>query len=147
MTRLAAVGIAAAVAAATVGAGYATDAGGDARPTALGPGLVTVEVGIQHSRFSVDELRVAEGTTVRFVVRNDDPIGHELVVGAADVHRRHETGGEAQHPPVPGEVSVAPGEVGVTVYDFDEPGAVTFACHLPGHVAYGMVGEVQVEAL
>ena len=140
-------GIAAAVAVATVGAGYVADAGGDERPPALGPGLVTVDVGIRHSRFSVDELRVAEGTTVRFVVRNDDPIGHELVVGAADVHRRHETGGEAQHPPVPGEVSVAPGEVGVTVYDFDEPGAVTFACHLPGHVAYGMVGEVQVEAL
>ena len=146
MTRLAALGVAAAVAVVAAGAGYASDAAGDRRPPAVGPGLVTVEVGIEHSRFSLDELRVADGTTVRFVVRNDDPIGHELVVGGPDVHRRHATGDEAQHPPVPGEVSVAPGETGVTVYDFDEPGTVTFACHLPGHVAYGMVGEVRVEA-
>ena len=146
MSRLAAAGIAAAVAVATVGAGYAADAAGGRRPPALGPGLVTVEIGIEHSRFSRDELRVVEGTTVRFVVRNDDPIGHELVVGGPDVHRRHATGREAQHPPLPGEVSVPPGEVGVTVSAFDVPGTVTFACHLPGHVAYGMVGEVRVEA-
>ena len=111
---------------------------------ALGPGEVTVEIGIEHSRFSVSELEVRAGTTVRFVVRNTDPIAHELIVGDDRVHRRHASGTEAVHPPVPGEVSVGPHETASTVYAFDEPGTVAFACHLPGHVDYGMDGEVVV---
>ena len=33
-----------------------------------------------------------------------------------------------------------------TTYAFDEPGTFTFACHLPGHLAYGMSGTVDVVA-
>lgn len=110
----------------------------------LGPGVVRVEVGIDMSRFDLGTLRVREGTLVELVVRNDDPIDHELVVGDAAVHARHEGGTERRHPPVPGEVSVAHGETAMTFYRFDEPGTVTYACHLPGHVAYGMVGEIEV---
>jgi uncharacterized cupredoxin-like copper-binding protein len=47
---------------------------------------------------------------------------------------------------VPGEVSVAPHETGVTTYAFHAPGTVLFACHLPGHFAYGMQGSVVVDA-
>jgi uncharacterized cupredoxin-like copper-binding protein len=46
---------------------------------------------------------------------------------------------------VPGEVSVAPLESGATFYEFDEPGRYFVACHLPGHLAYGMQGWVVVE--
>ena len=91
-------------------------------------------------------MRVRAGTLVRFVVRNDDPIAHELVVGDAAVHAAHERGSEATHPPVPGEVSVAAGAVGETFFRFDEPGSYLFACHLPGHFAYGMHGIVTVVA-
>jgi uncharacterized cupredoxin-like copper-binding protein len=111
---------------------------------ALGPGPVTVELGIEHSAFSFDELTVREGTRVRFVVDNGDPILHELIVGPPEVHERHENGTEAAHPPRPGEVTVQPLTAGVTTYAFDEPGAIEFACHLPGHLAYGMSGTVTV---
>jgi uncharacterized cupredoxin-like copper-binding protein len=60
------------------------------------------------------------------------------------VHRRHEQGNEAAHPPVPGEVSVPPLDRGVTFYEFAQPGRYEFACHLPGHVAFGMRGWVIV---
>jgi uncharacterized cupredoxin-like copper-binding protein len=110
----------------------------------LGPGLVTVDVGIHYSKFSFSQLRVRAGTLVRFVVHNDDPIHHEFIVGDASVHARHEAGTEAVHPPVPGEVSVAPQDVGETFYRFDRPGRYEFACHLPGHFAYGMHGWVVV---
>ncbi len=113
-------------------------------PTALGPGIVTVEVGIEHSRFDLGALRVREGTIVRFVVHNRDPIDHELVIGTEAVHRRHRIGSEGQHPPVPGEVSVAAGETALTFYEFDTPGTVAYACHLPGHEAYGMRGTIEV---
>jgi len=127
-----------------VGAGYAIDAGASDEQPTLGPGLVTVAVDIEHSEFSIDRLAVHAGTTVRFVVRNDDPINHELVTGGDDVHARHARGTERRHPPVPGEVSVGPGETGVTFFAFDEPGTYEFACHLPGHVEYGMRGEITV---
>jgi uncharacterized cupredoxin-like copper-binding protein len=127
------------------GAGTAVAAGTSGTgEVPLGPGLVTVEVGVERSRFSTDELTVRAGTVVRFVVGNGDPIAHELVVGDEAVHARHRSGREAQHPPVPGEVSVGPGETGLTVYEFDQVGEVAFACHLPGHLAYGMTGVVRV---
>lgn len=135
-----------AVALAVTTAGLVVDARatGDGADPPLGPGLVTVDVGIHHSRFSVERVRVRRGTVVRFVVTNDDPIAHELVVGGDDVHDRHASGSEAVHPPVPGEVSVAPADTGVTTLAFDQPGTYRFACHLPGHLAYGMHGEVAV---
>ena len=134
------------VAAATAFGGYAMNSGAHADTvSALGPGLVTVDVGIRYSKFSISTLRVRKGTLVRFLVHNDDPIHHEFIVGPPSVHLRHELGTEASHPPVPGEVSIAPDDVGETFYRFDTPGRVEFACHLPGHLAYGMKGWVVVE--
>jgi uncharacterized cupredoxin-like copper-binding protein len=63
------------------------------------------------------------------------------------VHDAHERGSEHRHGPVPGEVSVDPGQRGLTVYRFADPGTVTFACHLRGHFNYGMTGRVVVHPL
>jgi plastocyanin len=57
----------------------------------LGPGRATTTIDIEHSRFSTDRIVVAAGTLVTFVVDNDDPIAHELIVGPPEVHRRHAT--------------------------------------------------------
>jgi uncharacterized cupredoxin-like copper-binding protein len=147
MRWLVRVGLALLVAGATLVGGYAINTDAHAAPvTALGPGLVTVDVGIHYSRFSFSKLRVRTGTLVRFLVHNDDPIHHEFIVGDASVHLRHQQGSEATHPPVPGEVSVAPNDVGETFYRFDQPGRFEFACHLPGHLAFGMSGWVTVES-
>lgn len=108
------------------------------------PDVRTVELGIRHSRFSVSSLEVKRGEEVRFVVRNDDPIAHELIVGPASVQDKHESGRELWHPPVPGEVSVALFSTAETTYVFDDPGTVWFGCHLPGHWAYGMQGRIAV---
>jgi uncharacterized cupredoxin-like copper-binding protein len=110
----------------------------------LGPGPVDVVLDINYTRFTPSRLRVHEGTTVRFILRNHDPIRHELIVGPADVHARHANGTEAVHPPRPGEVTVEPNASASTTYEFDEAGAVIFACHLPGHNEYGMNGLVEV---
>jgi uncharacterized cupredoxin-like copper-binding protein len=105
----------------------------------------TVELGARYSRFTPGEVVVPAGTTVRFEIRNDDPIDHEFIVGPQEVHDRHETGTEREHGTVPGEVTVPAGTTRTTEYRFDEPGTVVFACHLPGHFAYGMRGEIVVE--
>jgi uncharacterized cupredoxin-like copper-binding protein len=145
MSWFARIGIAMVAATLVATVGFAVDAAGsDTDDDVLGPGVVQLEVGIEHSRFDIGRLRVREGTIVEFVVENDDPIDHELVVGDAEVHRRHAQGTERRHPPVPGEVSVAPGDRSLTFYEFDEPGDVVYACHLPRHVAYGMQGTIEV---
>jgi len=110
-----------------------------------GPSERTVEITVHHSRFSVDELRVRPGETVRFVLRNTDPIPHELIAGDQSVQDIHETGTESHHADRPGEVSVAPGATAVTTYRFGRAGSqVLFGCHLPGHWAYGMQGTFRV---
>ena len=104
----------------------------------------TVEIRISRSRFEPAAVRVSPGAPVRFVIRNDDPIDHEFIVGDEEVHRRHAAGNEPHHGAVPGEVSVPPRQVRETTFRFDQPGTYAFACHLPGHLAYGMQGQVYV---
>ena len=104
----------------------------------------TVTLTARWSKFSPDKMVVRRGTTVRFVVRNDDPIAHELIVGDQAVQDVHERGTEAHHGERPGEVSAPAGETVETTYRFDRPGTVLFGCHLPGHWAYGMRGAIEV---
>ena len=108
----------------------------------------TVVVTMRHSRFEPARLAVAPGERVRFVLRNTDPIDHEFILGDAAVQRRHEQGRERHHHgDVPGERSVVAGQEAATTYAFP-PGpdglSLEFACHLPGHYAYGMHGTVRV---
>lgn len=110
----------------------------------LGPGDVTVRLGIEHSAFSEPRVMVRSGSTVRFVVLNSDPIAHEFIVGPPEVHKRHANGTEVHQGDVAGEVSVAALRSAATTYRFDTPGVFPFACHLKGHFAYGMRGVVVV---
>jgi uncharacterized cupredoxin-like copper-binding protein len=128
-------------------AGYGFASGASApEMDPLGPGDVTVEIDIHHSRFTPDRLAVVAGTRVRFLVVNDDPIHHELITGSPEVHVRHANGTEAEHPSIPGEVTVGPNDMAITTFTFDEAGNFEFACHLPGHYEYGMRGEIEVVA-
>jgi uncharacterized cupredoxin-like copper-binding protein len=143
--------VAAGVALAAVGASLvlgltaSSGASADDPPAPIGPGTVTVRVVVEDSRFIPARIHVVAHTEVRFEIVNRDIINHEFIVGDDDVHARHEEGHEPWHAAVPGEVSVAPHETGVTTYVFHEPGTVVFACHLPGHLAFGMKGVVVVE--
>jgi uncharacterized cupredoxin-like copper-binding protein len=114
-----------------------------------GGGERTVVVTMRHSRFEPAVVRVEPGERVRFVLRNTDPIDHEFILGDDGVQRRHEQGREREHHgEVPGERSVAAGQEAVTTYAFPaslDGRALEFACHLPGHYAYGMRGKVTVQ--
>jgi uncharacterized cupredoxin-like copper-binding protein len=81
---------------------------------------------------------------VTFVLHNGDPIDHEWIVGDAGVHERHRRGTEPVHASRPTEVSIPAGHTVVTTVTFSSPGTFLYICHLPGHEAYGMVGEVHV---
>jgi uncharacterized cupredoxin-like copper-binding protein len=121
----------------------ASAASGDA---AARPTDGVVQVSIHYSRFDPDEIRVEPGETVRFVIRNTDPIDHEFILGDAEVQRVHEDGTEAHHTPRPGEVSVPAGSTVETTFTFPETGtgSLIFGCHLPGHYDFGMHGTVTI---
>ncbi len=107
------------------------------------PSARTVVITIHHSAFEPVELDVRPGETIRFVIRNTDPIDHEFIVGDREVQDVHERGTEASHPPRPGEVTVPAGQIVRTSFTFGEDDLL-FGCHIPGHWAYGMRGIVLV---
>ena len=108
----------------------------------LGPQNETI--GIRHSRYDPSLVTVPAGVAVTFVLRNDDPIDHEWIVGDAAVHERHRTGTEPVHGSRPTEVTIPAGTSRATTITFKVPGTYLFICHLPGHEAYGMVGTLVV---
>lgn len=108
------------------------------------PVLRTVNVTIHYSHFDPSSFSFPPGTTVRFVVRNTDPIDHEFIVGAQAVQDAHESGTEVYHPPRPGEMTVPAGTIRTTIVTFARSGSIIFGCHLPGHYAYGMRGVIRI---
>jgi uncharacterized cupredoxin-like copper-binding protein len=105
-----------------------------------------VHVTIRHSRFGPAVLEARVGQTVSFEIENTDPIDHEFILGDDRIQQIHEEGTEAHHGAKPGEISIPAGQTRTTTYTFTEAGSLVFACHLPGHFAYGMRGTVRIEA-
>ncbi len=133
------------VAAAAVALTLLVGAAAASRGAAARANAGAVRITIHYSSFAPDRLSVEPGETVRFVIRNTDPIDHEFILGDEHVQLVHEEGTEAHHPPRPGEVSVPSGQTVVTTYTFPEtPGELIFGCHLPGHYDFGMRGTVAI---
>ncbi|HEX9775140.1 MAG TPA: cupredoxin domain-containing protein [Actinomycetota bacterium] len=110
------------------------------------PGDRTVRIGIRHSRFDPAALSVRAGETVTFRLDNGDPIAHEFIIGTEAEQARHERGHDETHDGTPGAASLDAGETDTITYTFEKPGELVFACHLPGHYAYGMRGTITVRS-
>ncbi|MEA2631920.1 MAG: hypothetical protein QOE66_2139 [Chloroflexota bacterium] len=101
---------------------------------------VTETIGIRYSHYDRSSITVPAGVPVTILLRNDDPIDHEWIVGDAALHERHRTGTEPVHDSRPTEVTIPAGTSRLTTVTFSTPGTYLYICHLPGHEAYGMVG-------
>jgi len=99
---------------------------------------------IHFSHFVPEAVTVPAGEPVTITLQNDDPIEHEWIVGAPEVHDRHRTGTEPYHDQIPTEVTIPALSTRTTTLTFDAPGEYLYVCHLPGHEAYGMVGTIRV---
>lgn len=102
---------------------------------------VTVNIRIHYSKFEPASITVPAGVPVTFVIRNDDPIDHEWLVGDAAFHARHRTGTEAAHGDRSDEVSLPPLTTKTTTLTL-AAGTYTYICHFPLHEQYGMIGIV-----
>ncbi len=98
-------------------------------------------------RFHPDRIRVRKGETIRFVIRNEGRMLHEMVIGTkavldehAALMRKHS---DMEHDE-PYMAHVAPGKTGEIVWLFNHAGEFNFACLIPGHYEAGMVGRIRV---
>lgn len=98
-------------------------------------------------RFVPDRIAVAEGETVRLVVRNRGRLLHELVLGTPDELAKH-AALMAKFPAMahdePYMTHVGPGKSGEIVWHFNRAGSFEFACLIPGHYEAGMRGVITV---
>ena len=108
----------------------------------------TIEITTRDEmRFSPSTFRVAQGETVRLVVRNDGKLMHELVIGTKkelDAHAAAMAKSSAMAHDEPYMTHVAPGEAGEIVWTFNRPGRFDFACLVAGHNESGMRGRIDV---
>ena len=102
---------------------------------------VTMNIRIHYSKFEPTGITVPAGVPVTYVIRNDDPIAHEWLIGDAAFHARHRSGTEAVHGDRPDEVSLPALSTRITTLTL-APGSYLFICHFPLHEEYGMVGVV-----
>jgi uncharacterized cupredoxin-like copper-binding protein len=93
-----------------------------------------------YSHFEPSVVTVPAGVPLTVTLRNDDPIDHEWIIGSAEVHEVHRHGTEAVHGHLPTEITVPALSTRVTTITLDEPGQLSYICHLPGHEQYGMIG-------
>jgi uncharacterized cupredoxin-like copper-binding protein len=107
-----------------------------------GPRAITIDMRLSH--YTPAALNVRKGETVRFTLVNDDPITHEFIIGDAAVQQAHERAPDEDHNGKPGQATVKPGERRAITYTFTTPGTLLFACHRPGHYAYGMSGTIKI---
>ena len=103
-----------------------------------------VEIDVHYSHFDPSAVTVKAGVPTTIVLRNDDPIDHEWIVGDEQVHATHRTGTELIHGDRPTEVTLPALSTKTTTITFTAPGQLLYICHLPGHEAYGMVGTLTV---
>ena len=104
-------------------------------------GGMTVNIRIHYSKFEPAGVTVPAGVRVTYVIRNDDPIDHEWLIGDAAFHARHRAGSEAIHGDRPDEVSLPALSTWTTTLTL-APGSNVFICHFPLHEEYGMIGIV-----
>lgn len=114
----------------------------------------TIEITMVENRFKPSEIKVKQGETIKFVLKNTGKKKHEIMIGTPDEIDKHgkmmKKSPDKEHPDEPNMISVSPGKTGELVWHFTETGVVDFACPLPGHFKGmnfpGMKGTIEVEA-
>ena len=108
----------------------------------------TVTLAMDDSmRFTPDKLAFKQGETVRFVIRNQGKLLHELVIGTKpelDAHAAMMVKFPGMEHDEPYMAHVPAAKSGELVWTFNRTGEFDFACLIAGHYQAGMVGKISV---
>ena len=108
----------------------------------------TVEITMSDAmRFSPVSVAVKRNETIRFVLKNEGKLKHEMVLGTIQELKEHAAlmlkFPEMEHAD-PNQASVNAGKTGELIWQFTRAGTFDFACLQAGHYEAGMKGQVMV---
>ena len=118
------------------------------KPGSAGSINRTISVAMtDNMRFTPSNVLVRRGETVRFVIKNNGQVKHELSLGTQKELLEHlelmKKFPDMAHDE-PNQVTLSPGQQGEIVWQFTDAGTVNFACLMPGHYEAGMKGLIKV---
>ena len=110
----------------------------------------TIEIRMgDNMRFSPERIEVKQGEVVKFVMKNNGKLMHELVIGTKKVLEEH-AALMVKFPTMehdePYMAHIKPGATGQMIWNFNRPGEFDFACLINGHYQAGMIGKITVVA-
>jgi len=125
--------------------GHASALGKPGDPKTVGR---TVEITMSDAmRFAPASVSVKKNETVRFILKNEGKLKHEMVLGTIKELKEHAAlmlrFPEMQHAD-PNQASVEAGMTGELIWQFTKAGTFDFACLQAGHFDAGMKGQVMV---
>jgi uncharacterized cupredoxin-like copper-binding protein len=108
----------------------------------------TVEITMSDAmRFSPASVALKRNETIRFVLKNEGKLKHEMVLGTIQELKEHAAlmlkFPEMEHAD-PNQASVDAGKTGELILRFTRAGTFDFACLQAGHYEAGMKGQVMV---
>jgi uncharacterized cupredoxin-like copper-binding protein len=109
----------------------------------------TIEVGMDDTmHFTPGDLVLKRGDTIKFVVRNEGRIMHEMVIGTMKELKEHaelmRKFPNMEHDE-PYMAHVQPGKRDEIVWQFTHAGEFFYACLIPGHLEAGMIAKITVK--
>lgn len=98
--------------------------------------------------FVPSQLEIRKGEQVKFVIRNNGELDHEIVLATLDENLKHAVE-MAKNPDMehddPNAKRLAPKKSGEIVWRFTKAGEFDFSCLIPGHREAGMFGKITVK--
>ena len=118
-------------------------------PEKAKPNVRIIRITALDIRFDKTQLNARAGETVRFIVTNKGRLAHEFTIGDAKEQAEHEKEMRSMDgmvmPDEPNAISLKPSETKTLMWTFGPQQMLEFACHVPGHSAAGMIGEISVK--
>jgi uncharacterized cupredoxin-like copper-binding protein len=98
--------------------------------------------------FIPDRIEVRRGEQVKFQLRNNGELDHELVLATLEENLKHaiemQKNPDMEHDD-PNAKRLAPKKTGEIVWQFTKAGEFDFSCLIPGHREAGMTGKIIVK--
>ena len=98
--------------------------------------------------FIPDRIEVRRGEQVKFSLRNNGELDHELVLATLEENLKHaiemQKNPDMEHDD-PNAKRLGPKKTGEIVWQFTKAGEFDFSCLIPGHREAGMTGKVIVK--
>ncbi|WP_394015553.1 MULTISPECIES: cupredoxin domain-containing protein [Xanthobacteraceae] len=98
--------------------------------------------------FIPNKIDIRKGEQVKFAIRNNGELDHEIVVGTLDENLKHMAemmkNPDMEHDD-PNAKRLAPKKTGEIVWKFTKAGEFDFSCLIPGHRESGMTGTIIVK--